>query len=43
VRLPGERGFRLAREQAQQGIALHPGILPALAPWAEKYGVEMPG
>ena len=42
VRLPGERGFRLAREQAQEGIALHPGILPALAPWAEKYGVEMP-
>jgi len=42
ARLPGERGLRLAREQAQRGVALHRGILPALAPWAQRYGVAMP-
>jgi L-lactate dehydrogenase len=42
ARLPGERGLRLAREQAQRGVALHAGILPALAPWAERYDVPMP-
>jgi len=42
VRLPGERGLELAREQRESGLALHPSILPALAPWAEKLKVEMP-
>jgi L-lactate dehydrogenase len=42
ARLPGERGLGLAREQARHGIALHPAILPALAPWAERYGVAEP-
>ena len=42
VRLPGERGYQLAREQEQQGVQLHEGILPALAPWAQKYGVALP-
>jgi L-lactate dehydrogenase len=42
ARLPGERGLRVAREQAASGIALHASILPALAPWAERYGVAMP-
>jgi LDH2 family malate/lactate/ureidoglycolate dehydrogenase len=42
VRTPGERGLSLAREQRANGIALHPGILPALAPWTEKLGVVPP-
>ena len=43
VRLPGERGFDLAQKQREQGVVLHESILPALAPWAQKYGVAMPG
>jgi L-lactate dehydrogenase len=43
VRLPGERGYQLAASQAQDGVQLHAGILPALQPWARKYGVAMPG
>jgi LDH2 family malate/lactate/ureidoglycolate dehydrogenase len=42
VRLPGERGYQLAASQAQAGVLLHEGILPALAPWARKYGVAVP-
>jgi L-lactate dehydrogenase len=42
VRLPGERGLTLSRLQARAGIELHAGILPALAPWAERYGVRPP-
>ena len=43
VRLPGERGFQLADDQAGQGVLLHEGILAALAPWAQKHGVALPG
>ena len=42
ARLPGERGLALAREQARDGIALHPTILPPLESWAARYGVAMP-
>jgi L-lactate dehydrogenase len=42
VRLPGERGYQLAATQREQGVLLHEGILPALAPWAEKLGVAPP-
>lgn len=42
VRLPGERGLALARTQRAEGVALHPTILPALAPWAERYRVPLP-
>jgi len=42
VRLPGERGLKLMREQLARGVELHPTILPALAPWSEKLGVPMP-
>lgn len=42
VRLPGERGYQLAQAQEEQGVVLHEGILPALAPWAQKYGVALP-
>jgi LDH2 family malate/lactate/ureidoglycolate dehydrogenase len=39
VRLPGEKGHALAREQRAQGVTLHGGIMDALRPWAEKLGV----
>jgi L-lactate dehydrogenase len=42
VRLPGERAYRLARSQVEQGVVLHESILPALVPWAAKYGVALP-
>lgn len=42
VRLPGERGLKLMREQLATGVALHPAILPSLEPWAAKLRVEMP-
>ncbi len=42
VRLPGERGLARRREQLANGVALHPDILPALAPWADKFGVALP-
>lgn len=40
VRLPGERALRLYREQSANGVALHPGIMPALEAWSAKLGVE---
>lgn len=42
VRLPGEAGLRRRAAQLAQGVALHPGILPALRPWAEKFAVPPP-
>lgn len=42
VRLPGERGQALRREQLALGVALNPQILPALQPWADKLGVGAP-
>ena len=42
VRLPGQRGMKLLREQRERGVVLHPTILPSLASWAEKLGVPMP-
>ncbi|MBC5783248.1 Ldh family oxidoreductase [Ramlibacter sp. USB13] len=42
VRLPGEKGFALAKQQAAEGVVLHPGIMEALKPWAEKLKVAAP-
>jgi LDH2 family malate/lactate/ureidoglycolate dehydrogenase len=42
VRLPGEAGLRRRAEQLAHGVELHPSILPALAPWAEKLRVALP-
>lgn len=39
VRLPGEAGLRRRAEQMIHGVELHPAIMPALQPWAEKLGV----
>jgi L-lactate dehydrogenase len=42
VRMPGERGLALLREQRANGVALYPAIMPALKPWAERLGVTPP-
>lgn len=42
VRLPGEKGYALAEEQRAQGVVLHPGIMEALQPWAQKLQVAVP-
>ena len=42
VRMPGERGLELAREQREKGVALHASIMPMLEPWARELGVAMP-
>lgn len=41
VRLPGEGALARRRRQIREGIALHHGILPALAPWTERLDVPM--
>jgi LDH2 family malate/lactate/ureidoglycolate dehydrogenase len=42
VRLPGESGLRRREAQLAQGVELYPGIMPALVPWAQKFGVVAP-
>lgn len=42
VRMPGERGMKLLREQRKDGVQLRASIIPALTPWAQKLGVAVP-
>jgi L-lactate dehydrogenase len=42
VRLPGEKGYRMADQQRARGVTLHPGIMEALQPWAQKLKVDAP-
>ncbi|ALM84516.1 Ldh family oxidoreductase [Bordetella sp. N] len=42
VRVPGQKGMATARRQAEQGVALAPGIVASLAKWSEQLGVPMP-
>lgn len=42
VRLPGERALALRARQHAEGVALHPEILPALAPYAQRFDVPLP-
>ena len=42
VRLPGEGGLKRRAAQLSEGIELYPGILSALTPWAQRYGVALP-
>ena len=42
VRMPGERGLKLRAQQLVDGVGLHPETMPALVPWAERLGVELP-
>jgi LDH2 family malate/lactate/ureidoglycolate dehydrogenase len=42
VRLPGQNGLARRERQLHNGVELEPSILPALAPWAEKFRVALP-
>lgn len=42
VRLPGEGGLNRRATQLEQGLELYAGVLPALTPWAQRYGVALP-
>lgn len=42
VRTPGEKALALSDQQMKEGVALYPAIMPMLAPWAAKLGVEVP-
>jgi len=42
VRLPGQNGLARRQQQLREGVELEPSILPALAPWAEKFHVALP-
>ncbi|MCU0868962.1 MAG: Ldh family oxidoreductase [Burkholderiales bacterium] len=42
VRLPGEAGLARKAAALRDGVTLHPLITPALAPWAQKFGVAPP-
>ena len=42
VRLPGQRALQLRREQLVRGLKLYPSIMPAIEPWAQKFGIVMP-
>jgi len=42
VRLPGERAVARRRDAATRGVVPYPGVIEALRPAAEKFGVPMP-
>lgn len=42
VRLPGEGALARRRRHIRDGISLHETIMPALMPWAERFGVALP-
>ncbi len=42
VRLPGQNGLLRRERQLREGVGLEASILPALTPWAEKFGVTLP-
>ncbi|MCC8392297.1 Ldh family oxidoreductase [Paraburkholderia sp. MMS20-SJTR3] len=42
VRMPGDRGLSLKREQLRDGVALHPTIAPALEACARRYDIALP-
>jgi LDH2 family malate/lactate/ureidoglycolate dehydrogenase len=42
VRLPGQMGLMRRERQLREGVALEASILPALTPWAQKFGIALP-
>jgi len=42
VRLPGEQALARRRQALERGVGLYPGIMDALKPFAERFGVERP-
>ena len=43
VRLPGEAGLRRRENQLMHGVELYPSVMPALAKWGTRLGVNAPG
>lgn len=43
VRLPGEQALARRRDALARGVVMYPGIMDALRPFAERFGIEMPG
>jgi LDH2 family malate/lactate/ureidoglycolate dehydrogenase len=43
VRLPGDAARARKARALDEGVELYPGIMAALAPWAERLGVAVPG
>jgi L-lactate dehydrogenase len=42
VRLPGEQALARTRDALAHGVAMYPGIMDALRPFAERFGIPMP-
>jgi L-lactate dehydrogenase len=42
VRLPGEQALMRRRDALARGVVMYPGIMDALRPFAEQFGVPMP-
>lgn len=42
VRLPGQAAMAKKRQAIAAGVILHPSIMPALLPWADRLGVGAP-
>lgn len=42
VRLPGEQALARRRESLARGVVMYPGIMDALRPFAERFGIAMP-
>jgi LDH2 family malate/lactate/ureidoglycolate dehydrogenase len=42
VRMPGERALAHKRAALHHGVALYPGVMDRVVPWAEKFGVPLP-
>ncbi|HWQ38027.1 MAG TPA: Ldh family oxidoreductase [Burkholderiales bacterium] len=42
VRLPGESGLARRKQQLTEGVELYPSVIPALTPWATRFGVALP-
>ncbi len=42
VRFPGRRAWESRQRQLAEGVELYPTILQDLAPWAERFGIDLP-
>ena len=42
VRLPGQNAIRKRKASLENGVQLYPGIMEALQPWSQAYGVTPP-
>lgn len=42
VKMPGDRAMKLRQDQLENGVELHPAILPSLSKWADKFDMPLP-